>query len=199
MKYSELKLILASQSPRRRQLIAEFGLPFECITTCADEKTTETDPEKVAMDISRQKAEWACENMQLNDNEVVIGADTIVVFNGKILGKPKSDDDARRMLKMLSGNTHSVYTGVTIIWKRAATTERTATSFAEKTDVTFAAITDDELEAYIKTGDHKDKAGSYGIQGPFSLHIPAICGDYNNVVGFPIARIYNELKKHCDD
>lgn len=214
MKYSELKLILASQSPRRRQLIAEFGLPFECITTCADEKTTETDPEKVAMDISRQKAEWACENMQLNDNEVIIGADTIVVFNGKILGKPKSDDDARRMLKMLSGNTHSVYTGVTIIWKRAATeraateraaaertatTERTATSFAEKTDVTFAAITDDELEAYIKTGDHKDKAGSYGIQGPFSLHIPAICGDYNNVVGFPIARIYNELKKHCDD
>lgn len=194
MKYSELKLILASQSPRRRQLIAEFGLPFECITTCADEKTTETDPEKVAMDISRQKAEWACENMQLNDNEVVIGADTIVVFNGKILGKPKSDDDARRMLKMLSGNTHSVYTGVTIIWKGAA-----ATSFAEKTDVTFAAITDGELEAYIKTGDHKDKAGSYGIQGPFSLHIPAICGDYNNVVGFPIARIYNELKKHCDD
>ena len=193
MKYSELKLILASQSPRRRQLIVEFGLPFECITTCADEKTTETDPEKVAMDISRQKAEWACKNMQLNDNEVIIGADTIVVFNGKILGKPKSDDDARQMLKMLSGNTHSVYTGVTIIWKR------TATSFAEKTDVTFAAITDDELEAYIKTGDHKDKAGSYGIQGPFSLHIPAICGDYNNVVGFPIARIYNELKKHCDD
>lgn len=205
MKYSELKLILASQSPRRRQLIAEFGLPFECITTCADEKTTETDPEKVVMDISRQKAEWACKNMQLNDNEVIIGADTIVVFNGKILGKPKSDDDARQMLKMLSGNTHSVYTGVTIIWKRAttteraATTERTATSFAEKTDVTFAAITDDELEEYIKTGDHKDKAGSYGIQGPFSLHIPAICGDYNNVVGFPIARIYNELKKHCDD
>lgn len=210
MKYNELKLILASQSPRRRQLIKELNLPFECITTHSDESTAEIEPDRAVMDIARKKAEWALINRQIEDDEVIIGADTIVVFKDKILGKPESDDEAREMLSTLSDNTHSVYTGVTIIWKPKASAYSTLSdtlphnsssvcikSFVEKTDVTFAQITKEELEEYINTGDHKDKAGSYGIQGPFSLHIPAICGDYNNVVGFPLARIYKELKALC--
>ncbi|MBQ5761734.1 MAG: septum formation protein Maf [Clostridia bacterium] len=216
MQYHDLKLILASQSPRRRQLIADLNLPFECISTNSDESTAETKPDMTAIDISRKKALWAFDNKQINDNEVIIGADTIVVFNDRILGKPKSDDDARKMLNLLSGKTHSVYTGVTFIWKSSTPPKQSdcrdniisyitvsqdsfvcIKSFAEKTGVTFRQITAEEIEAYIDTKDHKDKAGSYGIQGPFSLHIPAICGDYNNVVGFPLARIYKELKAIC--
>ena len=123
------------------------------------------------------------------EGDVLIGADTVVAIEGKILGKPKDDEDAYVMIAGMSGKTHSVFTGVTLI-----TQEETQT-FCEETKVSVAPLTDAEIRAYLKTGEHRDKAGAYGIQGAFGLHVTGIQGDYNNVVGFPVARIYQELQK----
>ena len=116
------------------------------------------------------------------------------IFNEKLLGKPVDDEDAQRMLLMLSGQTHFVYTGVTLIYLNGDN-EISEISFAEETQVNFAEISLEEIRKYISTGNHRDKAGSYAIQDEFGVHITGIKGDYNNVVGFPVARIYSELKK----
>ena len=118
----------------------------------------------------------------------------IVAYENQILGKPKDEEDARRMLSMLSGKTHSVYTGVTFVFidKDGRTGEH---CFYEKTDVSMYTLAEDEIDRYISSGDPMDKAGSYGIQGRFAIHIKGIQGDYNNVVGLPVARLYQELKK----
>ena len=125
---------------------------------------------------------------------LVIGADTVVAYENQILGKPKDEEDARRMLSMLSGKTHSVYTGVTFVFidKAGRTGEH---CFYEKTDVSMYTLTEEEIDRYISSGDPMDKAGSYGIQGRFAIHIKGIHGDYNNVVGLPVARLYQELRK----
>ena len=124
---------------------------------------------------------------------LVIGADTIVCYNGEILGKPKNEQEAFDMLKLLSDRTHQVYTGIAILYKREG--EKQTYILNEKTDVTFQAVNDYELKEYIATKDCLDKAGAYGIQGPFAKHIKCINGDYYNVVGLPISRLYMELKK----
>lgn len=188
------KLILASCSPRRRELIKLLGMDFECISVDADESTNEIIPSKAVQEISAKKARAALSARKIARDEVIIGADTIVVFNEKLLGKPLDDDDAERMLLMLSGQTHFVYTGVTLIY-RDYNDNLTEISFAEKTEVTFAEISLEEIRKYISGGNHRDKAGSYAIQDEFGVHITGIKGDYNNVVGFPVARIYSELKK----
>lgn len=188
------KLILASCSPRRRELIKLLGMDFECISVDADESTNETVPSKAVQEISAKKARAALSARKIARDEVIIGADTIVVFNEKLLGKPLDDDDAERMLLMLSGQTHFVYTGVTLIYLDC-NDNVAEISFAEKTEVNFAEISLEEIKKYISTGNHKDKAGSYAIQDEFGVHITGIKGDYNNVVGFPVARIYSELKK----
>lgn len=188
------KLILASCSPRRRELIKLLGMDFECISVDADESTNETVPSKAVQEISAKKARAALSARKIARDEVIIGADTIVVFNEKLLGKPLDDDDAERMLLMLSGQTHFVYTGVTLIYLDC-NNNVAEISFAEKTEVNFAEISLEEIKKYISTGNHKDKAGSYAIQDEFGVHITGIKGDYNNVVGFPVARIYSELKK----
>ena len=125
---------------------------------------------------------------------LVIGADTVVAYENQILGKPKDEEDARRMLSMLSGKTNSVYTGVTFVFidKDGRTGEH---CFYEKTDVSMYTLTEEEIDRYISSGDPMDKAGSYGIQGRFAIHIKGIHGDYNNVVGLPVARLYQELRK----
>ena len=125
---------------------------------------------------------------------LVIGADTVVAYENQILGKPKDEEDARRMLSMLSGKTNSVYTGVTFVFidKAGRTGEH---CFYEKTDVSMYTLTEDEIDRYISSGDPMDKAGSYGIQGRFAIHIKGIHGDYNNVVGLPAARLFYEMKK----
>ena len=188
------KLILASCSPRRRELIKLLGMDFECISVDADESTNETVPSTAVQEISAKKARAALSARKISVDEVIIGADTIVVFNEKLLGKPLDDDDAERMLLMLSGQTHFVYTGVTLIYLDC-NNNVAEISFAEKTEVNFAEISLEEIKKYISTGNHKDKAGSYAIQDEFGVHITGIKGDYNNVVGFPVARIYSELKK----
>ena len=125
---------------------------------------------------------------------LVIGADTVVAYENQILGKPKDEEDARHMLTMLSGKTHSVYTGVTFVFidKEGQTGEH---CFFEKTDVCMYPLKEEEIDRYIQSGDPMDKAGSYGIQGRFAIHIKEIRGDYNNVVGLPVARLYQELQK----
>lgn len=196
-----IKLILASGSPRRRELIKLLGMPFECISVDADETTCRTNPAEAVAEISEKKARAAlaarksqdCSQDGLQPNEVIIGADTVVAYNGEILGKPLDDADAERMLIALSGNTHFVYTGVTLLYYGKAG-QISQLSFAEKTEVHFADISLEDIHRYISTGNHRDKAGSYAIQDEFSVHVTGINGDYNNVVGFPVARLYKELK-----
>ncbi len=142
-----------------------------------------SSPEEAVLRLSAIKAEPF-----RNDEDTVIGADTVVALGRKILGKPKNDDDARAMLRSLSGKTHSVFTGVTIIHSQEST------SFAVQTKVSFYELSDEDIERYIKTGEHRDKAGSYGIQGYGSLFVKEIKGDYFNVVGLPIGKLNKELK-----
>lgn len=195
--YKDIKLVLASASPRRRELIQLLGLPFECTVSEADESTCMKVPDEVVKEISRKKALWVYERRGLGTNEVLIGADTVVAFENNILGKPASENDARTMLRMLQGNVHSVFTGVTLIWMSDNATEPNIISFAQQTDVTFSKVSDNEIEEYLFTRDYRDKAGSYGIQGPFGRHVQQIHGDYNNVVGFPVNAVYEALKKYC--
>lgn len=193
MQYDK-KLILASCSPRRRELIKFLGLPFECISVDADESTSHKNPEAAVKEIAVKKARAALALRKISANEIIIGADTVVVYNDKLLGKPLDDKDAENMLLSLSGKKHFVYTGVSLIYtnKEDALSEL---SFAEKTEVCFAEISLSDIKKYISTGNHRDKAGSYAIQDEFSVHVKGINGDYNNVVGFPVSRIYQELAK----
>ena len=198
------QIILASQSPRRKELLEQIGLEFEICPAKGEEIITKTIPEEVVMELSKQKAEevaamvssYAKEHKDITtpSDIMVIGADTVVAYDGKILGKPADEADAKRMLTMLSGNTHSVFTGVTLVLidKSGRAGELV---FYEKTDVKMHKMSEAEIDRYIATGEPMDKAGSYGIQGKCAIYIEKIDGDYNNVVGLPITRIYQELKK----
>ncbi len=208
------KIILASQSPRRKELLAQAGFEFDIITSDVEEIITHTEPEKIAVSLARQKAEdvlWQVIDRYGIDeveNYLVIGADTIVAIEDKILGKPKDRQDAYEMMKLLSGRTHQVYTGVAILTAKLARDEKTGewtghTTFEnnliyECTDVTFYEITEEEINSYLDSGSEwKDKAGAYGIQATVGAKfVKSIKGDYNNVVGLPVARVYQELKKY---
>jgi septum formation protein len=181
------KLILASGSPRRRELLAKCDIPFEVITSNVPEESTETAPSRLVMDLSHQKAS-AVQTMLQDDQTIILGADTVVAYQGKILGKPADEADACRMLKMLSDATHQVYTGVTLLQGSRCH------SFFACTDVTFYPLSDREIQDYIATKDPLDKAGAYGIQGPFARYVKGINGDYNNVVGLPLSMVYHELE-----
>ena len=187
-----MKYILASASPRRKELLSLAGFDFTVIPSGVKEKITKTIPSEVVTELALQKAEDIY-SRYAEDDCIIIGADTVVVYHDEILGKPKDETDAFDMLSMLSDRTHQVYTGVALL-----TTEkgvRHTHTFSVCTDVTFYPISREDIEAYIGTGDPMDKAGSYGIQGPFAIHVKEIHGDYNNVVGLPISRLYQELKK----
>lgn len=194
------RIILASQSPRRRELLAQIGVSFTVEVSDTDENVSGTDPAAIVQELARRKA-LAVASHHAGEAVTVIGADTIVVYEGEILGKPKDPDDARRMLRELSGNAHQVYTGVCVIdmssdrnreHTKDLRSDNREISFAERTDVFVAPLTDAEIDAYIKTGEPFDKAGSYGIQGTFARHIEKIQGDYTNVVGLPVGRLWRE-------
>ena len=194
------RIILASQSPRRRELLAQIGVSFTVEVSDTDENVSGTDPAAIVQELARRKA-LAVASHHAGEAVTVIGADTIVVYEGEILGKPKDPDDARRMLRELSGNAHQVYTGVCVIdmssdrnreHTKDLRPDNREISFAERTDVFVAPLTDAEIDAYIKTGEPFDKAGSYGIQGTFARHIEKIEGDYTNVVGLPVGRLWRE-------
>ena len=186
-----MRYILASKSPRRQELLARTGLTFEVIPSDMDEIITKEVPSDVVMELAQQKAKYVFDSLNDIDDVTVIGSDTIVVYRDEILGKPVDKQDAYDMLSMLADRTHQVYTGVSlIISKNGIISEKT---FYEKTYVTFYPVYKEDLRRYVESGDPLDKAGSYGIQGDFSIHIKEIHGDYNNVVGLPIGRLYQEL------
>lgn len=185
---SEVNIILGSQSPRRRELLAGLDIPFTAVTIDADESyPSDLSGGDIPIYISRAKAR--AYRQELRSNEVLITADTIVWLNGQVLGKPHSRTEAFAMLRALSGKTHQVYTGVTFIYHGKET------SFVDSTDVTFRELTDQEIHYYIDHYQPFDKAGAYGIQeyigyiGVTNLH-----GSYFNVMGFPVERVYEELR-----
>ena len=176
-------IILASQSPRRQELLKLITNDFEIKVSNVDETLPSgISPKDAVLYLSKIKAEPF-----KSENDIVIGADTVVALDGKILGKPKNDENAREMLKFLSGKAHSVFTGVTLI--KGDITR----SFSVETKVKFFDLTDEEIDEYIKTGEPADKAGAYGIQGYGSLLVEKIDGDYFNVVGLPVSKLAREL------
>ena len=180
-------IILASASPRRKEILELADLKFDIMPSNAQEITTKTAPNEVVMELASIKAKDIYKKSE--KQSMIVGADTVVAYQGQILGKPADEADAKRMLTMLSGQTHEVYTGVCIIEDGKTKT------FYEETKVTFYEISDEQIDHYIKTGEPMDKAGAYGIQGKAAVFIKGIEGDYYNVVGFPIARFLQEITK----
>jgi septum formation protein len=181
------RLILASSSPRRKELLENLQLNFEISSSNVDESFDPAlTPEDVVTELASRKARFVAGN---EPTAFVIGSDTVVELSGKILEKPKDEQEALSMLKQLSGKTHSVYTGVSII----APAQKI--KFYQKTDVTFWELSHEEIDYYIKSGEPFDKAGSYGIQGLGSFLVREIKGDYFAVVGLPVSRTVRELKK----
>lgn len=185
-----MKLILASASPRRKELLGKIGLEFDVIPAKGEEIVTKTMPWEMVEELSFQKAKEIAD-MQTEEC-IVIGSDTIVAKGGDIMGKPKDEADAFRMLSEIAGNVHQVFTGVTLI--RTGGDPKVIT-FTEKTEVYLYPMSEKEINDYIGTKDPMDKAGAYGIQGDFAIHVKGIEGDYYNVVGLPIGKVYQELKQ----
>lgn len=179
-------LVLASRSPRRRALLETFSLPFEIEPAHVHESWSSDDPPQAIVEtLAYDKANAVHANRR---DAIVLGADTVVAYGDTILGKPSNEEEARATLHMLSGAEHAVYTGVALV-----SSERTVT-FHEKTRVFFRELSDAEIDAYIRTGEPFDKAGSYGIQVIGSLFVSRIQGDYTNVVGLPVPKTMHELK-----
>lgn len=191
-----MKIYLASASPRRKELLKQVGISFKVMPSTVEENITKEKPDEVVEELSYQKAVDVCGKLAAEGKEdfVVIGADTVVSAWGKILGKPADKEDASLMLKDLQGGSHQVYTGVTLAWKYKDMQPMFMT-FSECTDVTMYAMTDEEIQGYVDSGEPMDKAGAYAIQGLCAAHIQGICGDYNNVVGLPVGRLCQELKR----
>lgn len=204
-------IILASASPRRRELLSQIGINYEVIPSNEEEIITSTVPYEIVMELAKQKAEDIVRK-QNRVGKIVLGADTIVALNGEVMGKPIDEADAFSMISKLQNNTHQVYTGVSFsVLKEDGSIDSHV--FYEETDVYVYPMTEEEIWNYIRTKSFsnnskvskwdadrepfecEDKAGAYGIQGPFAAYIQGIRGDYNNVVGLPIGRVYQELKK----
>lgn len=184
-----MSIILASQSPRRRELLAQMGVPqFEVVPALGEEIASPgLSPAQLVEVLSRQKAEEVA--VQAGPDDVVIAADTVVAVDGAVLGKPRDPADAARMLSLLSGRAHTVYTGVTV---RRGTFSRTA---HEATQVRFRPLIQSEISAYIATGEPMDKAGAYGVQGLGALLVERLDGDFFNVMGLPVLRLSRMLER----
>lgn len=198
------RIILGSASPRRRELLAQIGVEFEVRVSNKEEIYTSDIPEEIVKELALMKAENVALEMEEENADgaadrrlrdtVVIGADTIVVLDDKILGKPADEKDAARMLRNLQGRCHEVYTGVAVI-DCDSSGEKNTVVHAVGTKVYVNPMTEEEIGDYIATGEPMDKAGAYGIQGRFAAYIDRIEGDYYNVVGLPVSYVYGELMK----
>ncbi len=191
-----MKIILASASPRRKELLKQIGISFKTMPSIKEEKITKNTPEEIVEELSYQKAVDICGQLgdSMKEDFVVIGADTIVSLWGEVMGKPADKEDACEMLSKLQGKSHQVYTGVTLAWKYKDTPAMFHT-FHECSDVTVYPMTEEEIQSYVNSGEPMDKAGAYAVQGKFAAYIQGICGDYNNIVGLPIGRVYQEMKQ----
>ncbi len=196
-----MQIILASGSPRRREILALLKIPFEVVVSHMPEKTDKTKPEELVCDLSAQKAEnvfaLCSQEGRLQEQALVIGADTIVYHNGSILGKPKDKAHACRMLQSLQNDVHQVYTGVTYILQKGENITRG--TFYETTDVCMYGMSDEEILRYVETKEPMDKAGAYAVQGIGMVNIRWIRGDYQNVVGLPLAGLYRRLQSEGID
>ncbi|WP_018126781.1 nucleoside triphosphate pyrophosphatase [Balneola vulgaris] len=190
-----MRIILASQSPRRKVLLEQLGLPFEIHPSGIEELITSDVPETIVADLASQKALDVAKHF--TNDYLILGADTIVVQDNKILGKPLTARDAKETLLRLSGETHSVFTGVALVHWDQTLNQTTCYTFVEETKVTFSSLLEEEIDAYIQTGSPMDKAGAYGIQDDWgAVFVEKIDGDFYNVVGLPLNRLYHELKAH---
>lgn len=192
---SKIKLVLASASPRRKELIGHLKVPYEILALNIPEESDATDPVQFSSEIAALKGEAVFRQLTQNskDSFFVVSADTIVCLNGKIYGKPKNREEAKQFLLELGGKTHSVFTAVSV--KFSDQGKEDGFSFVEESKVTFNHISQELLERYLDTGDSLDKAGAYGIQGPSLTFISKVDGDYANVVGFPLSRFVLESEK----
>jgi septum formation protein len=191
---SKIKLVLASASPRRKELIGHLKVPYEILALNIPEESDATDPVQFSSEIAALKGEAVFQKLKnLQDSLLVVSADTIVCLNGKIYGKPKDRAEAKQFLSELSGKTHSVFTAVSVKFESHG--KQDGFSFVEESKVTFNAISPELMERYLDTGDSLDKAGAYGIQGASLSFISKVDGDYANVVGFPLSRFVLESEK----
>ena len=182
-----MRIVLASKSPRRRKMLTELGIDYEMWDGEVNEEIEgKLSPYETVECLAEKKCLEATKQID-DENALVIAADTVVALGDEILGKPSDDDDARRMLKNMSGSYHEVYTGIAVSYSGVCIKSY------EKTEIEFRNITDKEIERYIKTGEHKDKAGSYGIQEKGGYFVKSIHGDINNVVGLPVLLIRNVI------
>ncbi len=181
-----MQIILASASPRRREILKQHNIDFIIDVSDVDESHPRMSPENLVKELSLRKATAVAKK---HPNDIVIGADTVVSIDGEILEKPRDDEDAFAMINRIQGGRHQVYTGVTIISLDSTVT------LAEKTDVYVKPLTREEIRDYIRTGEGRDKAGSYAIQGMFGKYIDRYDGDYENVVGLPGKRVISEINK----
>ena len=218
------RFILASGSPRRKELLEQIGINPEIIPSDIDEKVTGSVPEELVISLSKSKTMDIASKLQKSERSddislsactpvssegispaashqnkitLILGADTVVSVDGHILGKPHYHEEAAEMIRSIQGRSHQVYTGVTII-ARNSTGQDTIDSFAVKTDVNVYPMTEEEIIAYAESSEPMDKAGAYGIQGAFAKYIKGIEGDYNNVVGLPVAEVYQRIKHHIN-
>lgn len=197
-----MKLILASASQRRRELLEMCGYDFEIEVSRADEHIFEPDPEKFVRKLAETKAKEVFSRLEAEKNErkalfngedrdeeiAVLGSDTVVYYDGGIIGKPVDEEDAVRILSLLSGKTHEVYTGVAVVTAESCSVECSVTR------VKFAELSEEEIEKYAVSGEPLDKAGAYGIQGPFGMFVDGIEGNYFTVIGLPLPVAYRMLK-----
>lgn len=196
------KIILGSASPRRRELLSQIGIEFTVRVSDKEEVYHSEMPEEIVKELALMKAENIAEEIVKEQGKterkaadtVIIGADTVVVLDQKILGKPEDEENAYRMLRSLQGRAHEVYTGVAVLCCDGEQT-KVARCHAVRTEVYVHDMTDDEIRGYIASGEPADKAGGYGIQGIFAKYIDRIDGDYYNVVGLPVSYVYQTLKE----
>ena len=196
------KIILASASPRRKELLTQAEVEFTVWPSDYEEEMKGADPAGMVRRLSEGKAKQVLPGVLSQggiftpkEDALVIGADTVVAFEEEILGKPKDASDAIRTLLHLQGKTHQVYTGVTFVYRKKGETAWNCHSFSACTDVTFYPVEEEEIIRYVRSGEPMDKAGSYAIQGKWSVHVKGICGEYANVVGLPVAQMFYEAKR----
>jgi len=187
------KIILASGSPRRKELLLQIGIVPEIIVSHVEEKITSDVPAEVVMSLAEQKAVDVAKEMP--EGTVILGSDTVVAADGKILGKPKSNEEAYEMIRRLAGRSHQVYTGVCLVKKGPEGEADTVVSFYDETDVNVSPMTEKEIREYADSEEPMDKAGSYAVQGFFARYIDGLKGSYANVMGLPVHLVYQELKK----
>ena len=187
------KIILASGSPRRKELLLQIGIVPEIIVSHVEEKITSDVPAEVVMSLAEQKAVDVAKEMP--EGTVILGSDTVVAADGKILGKPKSHEEAYEMIRRLAGRSHQVYTGVCLVKKGPEGEADTVVSFYDDTDVNVSPMTEKEIREYADSEEPMDKAGSYAVQGFFARYIDGLKGSYANVMGLPVHLVYQELKK----